>query len=65
MSKSSEPLPPAGSDPGPDPLAAVEQFKRAPVRVGCFGCMLTGWMAISAGIAVLIMLIYLIRRFVL
>jgi hypothetical protein len=57
-------IPPAGTDPGPDPWKTIDRFKRAPGRAGCFGCMLTGWTAVIAGAAVLALLIYLVRRFI-
>jgi hypothetical protein len=63
MSDSSKLVPRAGEDPGPDALSAVDQFKRTPVRVGCLGCTLTGWMTLIAGIAVVLTLLFLIRRF--
>jgi len=63
MSNPSQPLRPTDPDPASDPLAAVDQFKRTPVRIGCLGCTLTGWMALGAGLATVLGLLYLIFRF--
>jgi hypothetical protein len=53
--------PPAGQDPGPDFMKTIDAFKRAPIRIGCFGFMFSGWRLVWA-VASLVLLIYLIRH---
>ncbi len=49
--------PPAGQDPGPDSLKTIEAYKQAPIRVGCFGFMFSGWRLLTL-IVVAAILVY-------
>lgn len=53
--------PPAGSDPGPDVFKTIGEYQRSPIRVGCFGFMLSGW-KLWLALAGVLLLIYLIRN---
>lgn len=59
MANSDEPSPPTGRAPESDELKLIEEFKRTPIRAGCFGCMLSGW-SLVLGVAGLVLLVYLI-----
>jgi hypothetical protein len=61
MPDSDQPRPP-GFPSDSDELSTIRQFKHAPVRVGCFGCMVSGWGLVVALIA-LILLAYLAVAF--
>lgn len=44
-----------------DPMQTVEQYQREPLRVGCLGCVLTGWTAVAAIVLIVLALIYYFR----
>jgi hypothetical protein len=48
--------------PASDELNMIQQFKEAPVRVGCLGCTVSGW-GLVAALAALALLVYLAVRF--
>jgi hypothetical protein len=45
-----------GNVPEGDPFQTIEGLKQAGLRVGCFGCMLSGWslVLVAAGLVVFI-----------
>jgi hypothetical protein len=56
-----EPLPERGAH-DQDPLEVIGKFKRTPVRAGCLGVTLTGWGAVLAIAAAVVLLAYFARR---
>lgn len=56
-----EPLPERSAQ-DKDPLEVIGEFKRAPVRAGCLGVTLTGWAAVLAIAAAVVLLVYFARR---